>query len=72
MPIMAALDKNSDGTLDAQEIAGASAALKTLDKNGDGKITPDELRPQRPDGGRGPGGPGGPGGQPGTPPPANK
>ena len=58
-PLMAALDVNKDGTLDEQEIGNAVAALKTLDKNGDGKLTPDELRPPFPPGGeRGPGGPG--------------
>ena len=50
-PLMMALDANHDGVIDAAEIANASAALKTLDKNGDGKLTPDELRPQRPQGG---------------------
>ncbi|HTI73112.1 MAG TPA: phospholipid-binding protein, partial [Candidatus Limnocylindria bacterium] len=55
-----ALDLNHDGVIDADEIAQASASLKKLDKNGDGKLTPDELRPPRP---AGPGGPGGPGGQ---------
>jgi len=58
--IVAALDANHDGVIDATEIANASAALKSLDKNGDGKLTPDEFmgpRPQRPGGqGRGPGG----------------
>ena len=66
-PVMVALDKNDDGSLDATEIAGASAALATLDKNGDGKLTREELRPARPEGapegapegGRGRGGPGG-------------
>ena len=46
-PLMAALDANGDGTIDADEIANASAALKKLDKNGDGKLTPDEYRPAR-------------------------
>ncbi len=72
-PVMAALDKNGDGSLDATEIAGASAALATLDKNGDGKLTREELRPARPEGapdgapegGRGHGGPGGPEGKKG-------
>jgi hypothetical protein len=58
-PIIAALDANHDGVIDEQEIANASAALKKLDKNGDGKLTMDELRPPRPEGG----GPGAPGGQ---------
>jgi hypothetical protein len=51
-PIIAALDANHDGVIDADEIANASNALKTLDKNGDGKLTPDELRPPRPQGGQ--------------------
>jgi hypothetical protein len=50
-PIMAVLDTNKDGELDAAEIANASAALKTLDKNGDGKLTIDELMPPPPGGG---------------------
>jgi len=52
MPLMQALDANGDGIIDETEIANASAALKKLDKNGDGKLTPDELRPPRPEGGR--------------------
>ena len=35
--------------ISASEIEGAVAALKKLDKNGDGRITRDELRPDRPD-----------------------
>jgi len=77
-PIVEALDLNHDGVIDADEIAKASESLKKLDKNGDGKITPDEYRPPRPggpggqggpDGQGGPrrhGGPGGPGGQGGS------
>lgn len=49
-PLMTALDTTKDGVLDATEIANASAALKTLDKNSDGQITPEDLRPARPDG----------------------
>lgn len=45
LPIIVALDTNSDGVIDAQEIANAPAALKKLDKNGDTKLTEDELRP---------------------------
>lgn len=58
LPLMMALDADSDGTLSAKEIEGAAAALKKLDKDGDGKITMAELAPR----GMGPGGPGGPGG----------
>ncbi len=50
MPIVAALDANGDGTIDADEIAKASEALKKLDKSGDGKLTTDEYRPQPPGG----------------------
>jgi hypothetical protein len=56
--IVRALDANHDGIIDSNEIANASAALKTLDKNGDGKLTRDEYmgpRPQRPQGDNGPG-----------------
>ncbi len=70
MPIIAALDLNNDGTIDADEIAKASASLMKLDKNGDGKITMEEYRPQRPEGQgerRGPGGPGGGEGRPQRP-----
>ena len=49
-PIVEALDANHDGVIDSNEIANASAALKTLDKNGDGKLTADEFRPPRPNG----------------------
>jgi len=54
--IVMALDANHDGVIDAGEIANAVAVLRALDKNGDGRLTPDEFigpRPPRP------GGPGG-------------
>ena len=71
-PLMEALDANHDGVIDAAEIANASAALKTLDKNGDGKLTQDELRPPRPQGGGdSQGRPPGPGGQAPQQPPAD-
>jgi len=60
-PVMAALDANNDGVIDESEIANAVAALKKLDKNGDGKLTMDEIMPPRPQGDRGPSGLGGPG-----------
>lgn len=65
--VVRALDANHDGVVDADEIAAASTALKTLDKNGDGKLTMQELmgpRPQR--GGQGQGKP--PGGDENMPP----
>lgn len=52
-PVVDALDADKDGTLSKAEIAAASTALLTLDKNGDGELTADELRPAR--GGRGEG-----------------
>src|SRR5437899_1749692 len=39
-PVIDALDANHDGVIDASEIANAAEALKKLDKNGDGKLTP--------------------------------
>jgi Ca2+-binding EF-hand superfamily protein len=42
-----AIDKNGDGTLSKEEIAGAPAALQAIDKNGDGQLTADEIRPRR-------------------------
>ena len=42
---MAALDADGNGEISAEEIKGAVAALKKLDKNKDGKLTEDELRP---------------------------
>jgi hypothetical protein len=66
--VVRALDANHDGVVDADEIANASAALKTLDKDGDGKLTIQELMGPRPQ--RGPGGGRGPGGEaPAGPPP---
>jgi hypothetical protein len=50
-PLIHALDANHDGVIDAGEIANASAALATLDKNGDGQLTMDELLPPPPPGG---------------------
>ena len=74
-PVMKVLDVNGDGILDAGEIANAAAALAKLDKNGDGKLTREELMPPRPppsgdqQGHRGEGeGPQG-GAEPGNPPP---
>jgi Ca2+-binding EF-hand superfamily protein len=44
-PIVTALDADGDGVISAAELKNASAALKKLDKNNDGKISPDEVRP---------------------------
>jgi Ca2+-binding EF-hand superfamily protein len=55
-----ALDTDHNGEISADEINNASASLKTLDKNGDGQITEDEVTPNfggRGGFGRGPGGP---------------
>lgn len=46
-PEVEALDLNRDGTIDAEELSKAAASLKKLDRNGDGKITDEELRPPR-------------------------
>jgi hypothetical protein len=48
LPIVRALDANHDGIIDSNEIANASAALLTLDKNGDGQLTADEYLPPKP------------------------
>lgn len=55
-PLVLALDTNKDGVIDASEIANAPAALKTLDKNGDGQLTRDEYRAARPEGAEKPAG----------------
>ena len=61
IPVVAAIDADGDGTVSAEEIEGATKALKALDKNGDGKLSEDETRPSF-GGGPGGGGPGGFGG----------
>src|SRR6185503_1507048 len=38
--VVATLDANQDGIIDAGEIANASKALKSLDKNADGRLSP--------------------------------
>ncbi len=53
MPLIAALDANHDGVIDADEIKNAAAALAKLDKDGDGRLTREEFLgrpPGRPDG----------------------
>jgi hypothetical protein len=46
--VVATLDANHDGIIDAGEIANASQALKSLDKNADGRLSREELRRARP------------------------
>jgi len=53
-PVVTALDADKNGEISAAEIAGAAVALKTLDKNEDGKLAREEMRPTMPPrGGRG-------------------
>ena len=61
-PLIALFDKNKDGKLDASEIDGAAAALRSLDKDNNGEIAREEFpRPEiRQPNRRGLGGPGGP------------
>ena len=59
IPVMAALDENKDGMISIAEIQNAEKALTAIDKNGDGKIDGNELRPSF----GAPGGFGGPGGR---------
>ena len=51
-PIAAAIDADHDGSLSAAEIRGSASALKSLDRNGDGQLTADEVRPAFGRGGR--------------------
>ena len=55
LPVMKALDADRNGVISGDEINNATTALKSLDKNDDGQLTEDELRPSF-----GRGGPGGP------------
>ena len=52
MPLIAALDANKDGVISTKEIDNAAAALRKLDKNNDGELDAEEMRPKRPEGGR--------------------
>lgn len=56
-PLLKALDKDADSELFEDEVVEAAASLARLDRNGDGRIEGDELRPRfggRPRGMRGP------------------
>jgi Ca2+-binding EF-hand superfamily protein len=44
-PVLAALDTDRDGEISAAEIANSAAALKSLNINNDGRLTPYELLP---------------------------
>lgn len=46
-PVVVALDANHDGEIDAAELAGASGALRALDRNGDGRLARDEIESTR-------------------------
>ncbi|MDE0265386.1 MAG: hypothetical protein OXJ37_23495 [Bryobacterales bacterium] len=61
IPLMAALDADRDGEVGPEEIRQATASLATLDADGSGSLTTDELLPQF-------GGRGGPGRGQGRPP----
>lgn len=65
-PFLAVFDADHDRVLSADEIEAASETLAKMDKNGDGKITLDEIRP--PEGNKKGDKPKGPGG----PPPGNR
>jgi hypothetical protein len=44
-PVLAALDADHDGDISAEEIRNSSRYLRTLDRNGDGFLTPNEVMP---------------------------
>ena len=50
-PVLATLDKDQSKDISADEIAAAPTALLKLDKNQDGKLSEDEVSPQRGEGG---------------------
>ena len=47
-PLERALDQDRDGEISVEEIAGAATSLASLDRNEDGKLSRDELRPAPP------------------------
>jgi hypothetical protein len=49
MAVMILFDANKDGTIDETEIKQAAEILKKLDKNEDGKITPEDIAKTRED-----------------------
>lgn len=62
VPIIQALDANSDGRVSTEEMQNAASALRGLDKNGDGFLDHDEMMPARRERGGRRGGGGGQGG----------
>ena len=46
LPALRALDSDEDGDISAGEIDAASESLASLDDNGDGRLSGDELRPR--------------------------
>jgi hypothetical protein len=46
-PVVAALDLDGNGVVEGPEIASANVTLLKVDTNGDGKLSADELAPQR-------------------------
>jgi len=63
-PLVRALDADTDGAISAKEMKAAPGALKKLDKNGDGNLSGEEVRPEF--GGREGRGPAGRGEAPGA------
>ena len=47
LPAFGALDADDDGEISAAEIDAAAESLATLDEDGDGQLSEDELRPRR-------------------------
>ena len=47
LPAFGALDTDDDGEISAVEIDAAAESLATLDEDGDGQLSEDELRPRR-------------------------
>ncbi len=47
VPAFRALDKDDDGVISASEIDTAAESLASLDDNGDGRLSGDELQPRR-------------------------
>ena len=47
-PVIAALDSDKDGSISTEELEAAHESLLTLDKDGDGVLSPQELFPHGP------------------------